>query len=165
MKKITTLFILILTLALGTVAFSACVPGVSGESDMYGSFFLSGSDTLPDGSRCVTLKENNVGIVEMIGNSEQPYYADYDFVANTVELHVDDNAARALTGDRAVSLLPVGITRVAGDFEKDDIVKIIDPQGRLLGVGKAQCDSATARLAAGQKNQKPVIHYDYLYIE
>ena len=81
------------------------------------------------------------------------------------ELHVDDNAARALTGDRAVSLLPVGITRVAGDFEKDDIVKIIDPQGRLLGVGKAQCDSATARLAAGQKNQKPVIHYDYLYIE
>ena len=90
MKKITTLFILILTLALGTVAFSACVPGVSGESDMYGSFFLSGSDTLPDGSRCVTLKENNVGIVEMIGNSEQPYYADYDFVANTVELHVDD---------------------------------------------------------------------------
>ena len=81
------------------------------------------------------------------------------------ELHVNANAARALTGDKAVSLLPVGITRVAGDFEKDDIVKIMDDQGHLLGVGKAQCDSDTARQLAGQKNQKPVIHYDYLYIE
>ena len=81
------------------------------------------------------------------------------------ELHVNAQAAQALAGDKAVSLLPVGITRVAGDFEKDDIVKIIDPQGRLLGVGKAQCDSHTTRQLAGQKNQKPVIHYDYLYIE
>lgn len=115
MKKITTLFILILTLALGTVAFSACVPGVSGESDMYGSFFLSGSDTLPDGSRCVTLKENNVGIVEMIGNSEQPYYADYDFVANTIELHVDD-----IRGEVMYTFTIVDIDTLRLDYSFED---------------------------------------------
>lgn len=81
------------------------------------------------------------------------------------EIHVDGNAAKALVGDKAVSLLPVGITSVSGDFEKDDIVRIVDEQGVLLGVGKVQCDSATARKMAGQKNQKPVIHYDYMYLE
>jgi len=81
------------------------------------------------------------------------------------EIHVNENAAKALTGETVVSLLPVGATKIVGDFEKDDIVKIIDHNGLSLGVGKVQYDSGKAREILGKKNQKPLIHCDYLYLE
>jgi glutamate 5-kinase len=81
------------------------------------------------------------------------------------EIHVNENAAKALSGETAVSLLPVGATKIVGDFEKDDIVKIIDQQGILLGVGKVQYESGKAREILGKKNQKPLVHCDYLYLE
>jgi len=81
------------------------------------------------------------------------------------EIHVNENAARALSGETAVSLLPVGATKIVGDFEKDDIVKIIDQKGILLGVGKVQYESGKAREILGKKNQKPLVHCDYLYLE
>jgi len=81
------------------------------------------------------------------------------------EIHVNENAAIALTGEKAVSLLPVGATQIVGDFEKDDIVKIVDQNGQSLGVGKVQYDSDKARDLLGKKNQKPLVHCDYLYLE
>lgn len=81
------------------------------------------------------------------------------------QIHVNENAAKALTGDKAVSLLPVGVTRIEGEFEKDDIVKIIDEHGKALGVGKVQYDSNKAIEIIGKKNHKPLIHCDYLYLE
>ena len=81
------------------------------------------------------------------------------------EIHVNEHAASALTGDKAVSLLPIGVTEVKGEFEKDDIVKIFDHNGIVLGVGKVQYDSKKAIELSGKKNQKPLIHCDYLYLE
>ncbi|MDD4994072.1 MAG: glutamate 5-kinase [Paludibacter sp.] len=81
------------------------------------------------------------------------------------EIHVNENAAIALTGEKAVSLLPIGATEIIGDFEKDDIVKIVDQNGHSLGVGKVQYDSDKAREMLGKKNQKPLVHCDYLYLE
>jgi glutamate 5-kinase len=81
------------------------------------------------------------------------------------EIHVNENAANVLTGEKAVSLLPIGATKIVGDFEKDDIVKIINHKGKFLGVGKAQYDSEKASEMIGKKNQKPLIHCDYLYLE
>jgi len=81
------------------------------------------------------------------------------------EIHVNENAAIALTGEKAVSLLPIGATEIIGDFEKDDIVKIVDQNGNSLGVGKVQYDSDKAREMLGKKNQKPLVHCDYLYLE
>ena len=52
-----------------------------------------------------------------------------------------------------------------GEFEKDDIVRIIDFQGNQVGVGKANCDSQQAKEVIGKHGKKPVVHYDYLYIE
>lgn len=78
---------------------------------------------------------------------------------------VNAGAAEALLGDGATSLLPVGITAVEGDFEKDDIVKILDPDGRCIAVGKANCDADTVRSQMGRRNAREFIHYDYLYIE
>ncbi|MDO4162824.1 MAG: glutamate 5-kinase, partial [Bacteroides sp.] len=81
------------------------------------------------------------------------------------ELHINERATQILASDKAASILPVGITAIEGEFEKDDIVRIIDSEGRPIGVGKANCDSSQAREEMGKHGKKPVVHYDYLYIE
>ncbi len=81
------------------------------------------------------------------------------------ELIINENAVKALYGEKAVSLLPIGVVEINGKWEKDDIVKIIDEKGDFLGVGKAQYSSEKAAQLIGKKNQKPLIHYDYLYLE
>lgn len=80
-------------------------------------------------------------------------------------IHVNQGAFEALTGEKASSLLPVGVTAVEGEFEKGDIVRIISPDGLPAGVGKVSLCSQKAREIMGQKGKKPLIHYDYLYIE
>lgn len=81
------------------------------------------------------------------------------------EIHINENAAKALIGNKATSLLPIGIVSVSGEFEKDDIVRIMDAQGELFGVGKVSYDSGKTRELMGKKGNKAVIHYDYLYLE
>ena len=81
------------------------------------------------------------------------------------EVHVTREALNALGGPRAVSLLPVGVSRVEGVFEKDDIVRIVAPDGRPVGAGKVSCDSTTARRNIGRRGARALIHYDYLYLD
>lgn len=81
------------------------------------------------------------------------------------ELFINDNACEKLFSDKAVSLLPIGVIKIEGDFEKDDIVRINNAQGGFLGVGKISCDSTKARALAGKKGGRPFVHYDYLYLE
>ena len=81
------------------------------------------------------------------------------------EVHVTREARDALGGPRAVSLLPGGVSRVEGVFEKDDIVRIVAPDGRPVGAGKVSCDSTTARRNIGRRGARALIHYDYLYLD
>ena len=81
------------------------------------------------------------------------------------EVHINEGAKEALLGEKAVSLLPIGVTRIEGAFEEDDIVRIIDPEGRFMGVGRSSYDNQTAQQMIGKSNQRPIVHYDYLYIE
>jgi glutamate 5-kinase len=81
------------------------------------------------------------------------------------ELHLGREAAAVLRSDRVVSILPIGITRVEGDFEKDDIVRIVDDQGLRMGVGKTACSSDHIRAAIGRRGGRAVVHYDYLCLE
>lgn len=81
------------------------------------------------------------------------------------EIYIDEAAVRALKGEKAVSLLPVGVVAVKGDFEKDDIVRIFDKDGCRIGIGRVACDSSEARESAGIHGKKPLVHYDYLYLE
>ena len=81
------------------------------------------------------------------------------------EIHINTHAVKALLGEKANSLLPVGITAVRGEFEKDDIVRILDEKGQLIGMGKVSYDSKRTMELMGKKGSKPVIHYDYLYLE
>ena len=81
------------------------------------------------------------------------------------EIHINQGAREALLGEKAVSLLPVGITEIIGNFEADDIVQVMDEDGRRIGIGKTAYDSEKARKIIGKTHEKPIIHYDYLYIE
>lgn len=96
------------------------------------------------------------GVKKWIAHSE-------DFAKG--EVHVNHEAALRLTSEEAVSLLMVGITRIEGEFEKDDIVRIIDEKGELVGVGRANYNAKDARSQIGKHGGKPMVHYDYLFIE
>ena len=65
------------------------------------------------------------------------------------ELHLNRQAVKAVRGVKATSILPVGVTRVVGDFEKDDLVRVMDEQGRQIGVGRVSADSAEALSMGG----------------
>jgi glutamate 5-kinase len=81
------------------------------------------------------------------------------------EIHINEHATQVLTAKKAVSLLPIGVTKIVGNFEKDDIVHIIGPNGQALGIGKIRYGHVKTLQMIGQRNQKPLIHYDYLYLE
>lgn len=76
---------------------------------------------------------------------------------------VNARAAEALVSDRAVSLLPIGVTGVEGEWEEGDIITVIGPDGRHVGVGRASLSSSETAASLGHRDRKPVIHYDYLY--
>lgn len=80
-------------------------------------------------------------------------------------VRVNDRAAEALVSGGAVSLLMVGVTAVEGDFEEGDIISIINAAGATVGVGRTTYGSAEARGLIGRHDVRPVVHYDYLYIE
>lgn len=69
-----------------------------------------------------------------------------------------------LSREKAVSVLPVGITSIEGEFEKGDIVKICNENNDYLGLGLAQYSSSKAITLIGKKGEKPFIHYNYLFL-
>jgi glutamate 5-kinase len=78
---------------------------------------------------------------------------------------LNDGAVTAfLQRTTPMSLLPIGIHRVEGDFEKGDAIGIFDKERTQLGVGTAQYDAEQARQLMGKPNQKPLIHYDNLWM-
>lgn len=81
------------------------------------------------------------------------------------EIHVNDNAAGILRSDNAVSLLPIGVTAIKGEWEEGDIVSVISPEGERIAVGRAATDSASALKSIGLHGCRPLIHYDYLFVE
>ncbi len=81
------------------------------------------------------------------------------------EVIVNQGALKALNSEKAVSLLPVGIVKVKSEFKKDDLIKITDENGKVIGVGKASYGSDKIETEKQSGRQKPIVHYDYLYLE
>lgn len=81
------------------------------------------------------------------------------------EVHINQGAREILFSDRATSLLMIGVTKITGSFKKGDIVKIMDHEGQFIGLGKAHFSADTAIRKIGEKNTKPIVHYDYLYLK
>ena len=78
---------------------------------------------------------------------------------------VNEGAKTALLSTKASSLLPVGIVNIITDFNKGEIIRLIDEQDKLIGLGIAEYGADKAREKIGHKKQKPLVHYDYLYLQ
>jgi glutamate 5-kinase len=78
---------------------------------------------------------------------------------------INDGARDALLGEKASSLLMVGITKVHGAFKKGDIVSIEDEEGNKIGLGKSHYDSKKTEQHMGEKLKKPFIHYHFLVLD
>ena len=65
-------------------------------------------------------------------------------------LHVDAGAARALLSGK--SLLPIGVTRVSGDFARGDAIAIFDADGREIARGLAGLGRDEANLVKGKNS-------------
>jgi glutamate 5-kinase len=85
--------------------------------------------------------------------------------AATGVVQVNEGARSVLVSNKASSLLPVGIIEVVSDFKKGEIIKITDEHNKTIGLGLAEYGSDKARELTGQKNQKALVHYDYLYLQ
>ena len=69
-----------------------------------------------------------------------------------------------LDNSHLASLLPVGIEAVDGHFKRGDVILILNKSGKALGCGRARYDHEEANSLMGQHGQKPLVHYDYLYL-
>ena len=80
-------------------------------------------------------------------------------------IHINAKAEEALKGDAAVSLLLVGVTAIEGEFEEGDIINVVGQDGQVLAVGRSGYSADEARKLMGKHDVRPLIHYDYLYME
>jgi len=76
---------------------------------------------------------------------------------------LNEGAKQALISGKASSLLPVGIVNVQSEFQKGDIIKLVDEHDVLIGLGIAEYGSDKARERLGEKGQRPLVHYNYFY--
>lgn len=80
-------------------------------------------------------------------------------------VHVNKGAEELLLSKtKIMSLLPVGITNVEGDFNKGDIIKIIGEGKQKIGFGVAEYGAEKARSLIGKKQSRPIIHYNHMFI-
>jgi glutamate 5-kinase len=80
-----------------------------------------------------------------------------------VRLNAGAQAALVAPG-KATSLLPIGIVAVEGEFAQGDIIRLLSEEGQPVGLGKAEYGAIKARERLGQPGQRPLVHYDYLFL-
>jgi glutamate 5-kinase len=65
---------------------------------------------------------------------------------------IDAGAARALLTGK--SLLPVGVTRVSGEFARGDAVSVLDPEGHEIARGLVAMDADQANMVKGKNSAR-----------
>lgn len=65
--------------------------------------------------------------------------------------------------DQSFSLLPVGLVKMNGHFDKGDLIQVVDEKNKPLAIGVARYNDATLRSVLGKKKQPVFIHYDQLH--
>jgi glutamate 5-kinase len=105
--------------------------------------------------------------------ARKQWMADHLQLAGSVT--VDEGAAQRLQGGK-VSLLPVGMTAVQGDFSRGDVIAILNVQGVEIARGLANYAAAEARLICrkassefeallGYTAESEMVHKDNLVIK
>jgi glutamate 5-kinase len=98
---------------------------------------------IEEGARCTWFVPNST-----------PMATRKQWIAGTLKptgaIAVDDGAVRALMGGK--SLLPAGVTRAVGRFDRGDTVSIIGPDGSEIGRGICAYSDADAARIIGRKS-------------
>ena len=81
------------------------------------------------------------------------------------KIHINAKAEEILRGSKVASLLLVGVTSIEGEFEEGDIINVVDGKSNIFAVGCSNYSSKDAIKNIGVHGIKPLIHYDYLYME
>jgi glutamate 5-kinase len=81
-------------------------------------------------------------------------------------IYLDNGAQKVILDNpkKAKSVLPIGVVEFEGEFEKGDIIKVCNQQKITMGFGVAQYNYKILQKSLGQKNQKPLIRWDDLFL-
>ena len=79
-------------------------------------------------------------------------------------VRINEGARQALLSSKASSLLFVGVVAIEKEFLKGDVIRIVDENQHQVGFGIAEYSSDKAASLIGQKRQRPLVHYDYLFL-
>jgi glutamate 5-kinase len=95
--------------------------------------------------------------------SSTPRAARKQWIAGTLQpkgaVAIDGGAKAALVAGK--SLLPAGVTRVDGEFERGDAVNVLDDDGNDLGCGLIAYGAEDARAIAGRRSDAIASILDY----
>lgn len=69
-----------------------------------------------------------------------------------------------LNSESAISILPIGILKWSGKFNKGDLIDIYTQDAKKIGVGIARYAFDKLEQYLGKKDQPVFIHYDYLHV-
>lgn len=120
----------------------------------------SGADTVIVGGRLPAVM-GRVAAGEPIGTylvaGREPLIARKQWLAGMLKasgaVQLDEGAVRAIK-DSGVSLLPVGVKSVSGDFRRGDLVICVDAKGLEVARGLVNYNADEARRILGQPSQK-----------
>lgn len=123
-------------------------------------------ETLFGGKETVEVVESDVATIYLIGRKPVLYKTEgkilptlffAEFVAKAPRIVVDMGAVPYVC--KGAAIMAPGIVRIEGEFEKGDLVVVVDiKHGKALGLGETLLDAVTAR----QTKKGPVvktIHY------
>ncbi len=87
---------------------------------------------------------------------QSPAAARKRWILGTLEIagtiHIDAGAAKALLNGK--SLLPIGVTKVSGEFSRGDAVSVMGPDDKEIARGLAGMGKQDANLAKGKKSEQ-----------
>ena len=101
-------------------------------------------------------------VPEKIRSGKKKWIAHAEGAATGI-VQLNAGAKEALLSGKASSLLPVGIITIHADFTKGDIIKLVDEQEHLIGLGIAEYGAEKARACIGEQKQRPLVHYNYFH--
>ena len=122
------------------------------------------------------LQAENIGTLltasELALEARKQWLADHLQVSGRITL--DAGAVRALCQDKK-SLLPIGVTQVSGEFNRGEVVAVLDAEGRDIARGLVNYSADEARLIAkkpsseiekilGYVDEPELIHRDNLVL-
>lgn len=83
------------------------------------------------------------------------------------EIVISEAAAREIRSGRPRSIKSSDVLSCAGDFFRDELLRVLNPQGDSVGCGKTLCSSAEllSLLENPSSDAQEIIHYDYLFLD